>query len=60
MKRETGEGPRSRGRDSCTAPATVSEGLENGVTIQVPEFIPSGVRVRVNPNTGEYLDRAKD
>jgi len=30
------------------------------VTIQVPEFIPSGVRVRVNPNTGEYLDRAKD
>jgi len=34
--------------------------LENGVTIQVPEFIPSGVRVRVNPNTGEYLDRAKD
>lgn len=34
--------------------------LENGVTVQVPEFIPSGVRVRVNPNTGEYLDRAKD
>jgi elongation factor P len=34
--------------------------LENGVTIQVPEFIPAGVRVRVNPNTGEYLDRAKD
>ena len=33
--------------------------LENGVTIQVPEFIPSGVRVRVNPNTGEYMDRAK-
>lgn len=34
--------------------------LENGVTIQVPEFIPTGARVRVNPNTGEYLDRAKD
>lgn len=34
--------------------------LENGVTIQVPEFVPSGIRVRVNPNTGEYLDRAKD
>jgi len=34
--------------------------LENGVTVQVPEFIPSGVRIRVNPNTGEYLDRAKD
>ena len=34
--------------------------LDNGVTIQVPEFIPSGVRVRVNPNTGEYLERAKE
>jgi elongation factor P len=33
--------------------------LENGVTVNVPEFIPSGVRIRVNPNTGEYLDRAK-
>jgi len=27
--------------------------------VTVPEFIPTGVRVRVNPNTGEYLDRAK-
>src|ERR671917_1270603 len=34
--------------------------LENGVTINVPEFINSGERVRVNPATGEYLDRAKD
>lgn len=34
--------------------------LENGVTVQIPEFIPPGVRIRVNPNTGEYLDRAKD
>ena len=34
--------------------------LENGVTINVPEFISSGERVRVNPATGEYLDRAKD
>ena len=34
--------------------------LENGVTIQVPEFIATGERVRVNPNTGEYMDRAKD
>ena len=34
--------------------------LENGVTVQVPEFIASGERVRVNPNTGEYMDRAKD
>ncbi len=34
--------------------------LENGVTINVPEFIGTGERVRVNPSTGEYLDRAKD
>jgi elongation factor P len=34
--------------------------LENGVTVNVPEFVSTGERVRVNPNTGEYLDRAKD
>jgi hypothetical protein len=26
----------------------------------VPEFVGVGERVRVNPNTGEYIDRAKD
>jgi Elongation factor P, C-terminal. len=30
------------------------------VTINVPEFVRTGEKVRVNPNTGEYLDRAKD
>ncbi len=34
--------------------------LENGVTVNVPEFVEQGTRVRVNPSTGEYLDRAKD
>ncbi|MGQ0764426.1 MAG: elongation factor P [Gemmatimonadota bacterium] len=34
--------------------------LENGVTINIPEFIGTGERVRVNPSTGEYLDRARD
>ena len=34
--------------------------LENGVTINVPEFIKTGEKVRVNPSTGEYMDRAKD
>lgn len=33
--------------------------LENGVTVTVPEFVPTGERIRVNPNTGEYIDRAK-
>ena len=34
--------------------------LENGVMVNVPEFVEQGTRVRVNPATGEYLDRAKD
>ena len=34
--------------------------LENGVTVNVPEFIGTGERIRVNPATGEYLERAKD
>ena len=33
--------------------------LENGVTVNVPEFVGTGEKVRVNPTTGEYLDRAK-
>jgi elongation factor P len=34
--------------------------LENGVTVNVPDFISTGERVRVNPNTSEYLERAKN
>lgn len=34
--------------------------LDNGVTVNVPEFVSVGERVRVNPGTGEYIDRAKD
>jgi elongation factor P len=33
--------------------------LNNGVTIQVPEFLGDGVKVRVDPRTGTYLERAK-
>src|SRR5688500_18158449 len=33
--------------------------LENGVTVNVPEFIGTGDKVRVNPSTGEYQERAK-
>jgi elongation factor P len=32
--------------------------LVNGVQLQVPSFIKEGSRIRVNPNTGEYLSRA--
>ncbi len=34
--------------------------LENGVTVNVPEFISTGERLRINPATGEYMDRAKE
>jgi elongation factor P len=33
--------------------------LENGVTVNVPEFVNIGEKIRVNPTTGEYQDRAK-
>src|SRR5215831_3837764 len=31
--------------------------LENGVTINVPEFVGTGDKVKVNPTTGEYQER---
>jgi len=33
--------------------------LENGVTIQVPPFITTGERIRVNPNESKYIERVK-
>lgn len=33
--------------------------LNNGVTIQVPDFLGEGDRVRVDPRSGTYLERAK-
>ena len=33
--------------------------LENGVTIQVPPFINQGDRIRVDPNDGRYIERAR-
>ena len=33
--------------------------LENGVTVNVPEFVGIGDKVKVNPSTGEYQERAK-
>jgi len=33
--------------------------LENGVTIQVPQFITTGERIRVNPNESKYIERVK-
>jgi elongation factor P len=45
---------RSATKTASTKPAT----LENGVTVNVPEFVRTGEKIRVNPETGEYLDRA--
>ena len=42
-------------KTSSTKPAK----LENGVTINVPEFVGTGDKVKVNPATGEYQERAK-
>ena len=33
--------------------------LDTGVTIQVPAFIKEGDRIRVDPNRGAYIERAK-
>ena len=33
--------------------------LENGVTLQVPPFVESGEKVRVNPTESRYLERVK-
>ena len=34
--------------------------LETGITIQVPPFLKSGEKVKVDTRTGEYLGRAKE
>lgn len=52
---ETSPVMRSATKTASTKPAKLS----NGVTIQVPEFISEGEKVRVNPREGVYLERAK-
>lgn len=42
-------------KTASSKPATLS----NGVTIQVPEFVETGERVRVNPRERAYLERVK-
>ncbi len=48
--------PAVRGNSATarTKPAT----LETGLVIQVPEYLESGVRVKVDTRTGEFLSRA--
>lgn len=51
----TEPGVRGDTKTSVTKPAK----LENGVTVQVPAFVEVGDVVRVDPETGEYLERAR-
>jgi len=52
---ETAPVMRSATKSASTKPAKLS----NGVTVQVPDFVNEGDRVRVDPRVGEYLERAK-
>jgi elongation factor P len=47
----------SRGNttSNLTKPATV----ENGETVQVPAFVEMGELIRINAQTGEYIERAR-
>ncbi|HUG42754.1 MAG TPA: elongation factor P [Acidobacteriota bacterium] len=49
--------PELRGATASNSPKPAR--LETGVTIQVPAFIKEGDRIRVDPNEGVYLERAK-
>jgi elongation factor P len=46
-------------RGATKTASTKPAKLANGVTIQVPEFISEGEKVRVDPRQGAYLERAK-
>ncbi|MBI2403319.1 MAG: elongation factor P, partial [Gemmatimonadetes bacterium] len=52
---ETAPVMRTATKTASTKPAK----LNNGVTIQVPDFLGEGDRVRVDPRSGTYLERAK-
>ena len=52
---ETAPVMRSATKTASTKPAKLS----NGVTVQVPDFVNEGDRVRVDPRVGEYLERAR-
>ncbi|HKC49538.1 MAG TPA: elongation factor P [Myxococcota bacterium] len=46
-------------RGQTAAKSQKSAVLENGVTIQVPPFIESGDKLRVDPAEARYIERAK-
>ena len=46
-------------RGATVSNVTKPAKLETGVVVQVPPFIKEGERIRVDPNDGRYLERAK-
>src|SRR5256886_10979272 len=46
-------------RGATKTASTKPAKLSNGVTIQVPEFISEGEKLRVDPRQSAYLERAK-
>jgi len=52
---ETSPVMRGATKTASTKPAK----LNNGMTINVPEFLEEGTKVRVDPRTGAYLERAR-
>ena len=51
---ECDPGIKGNSATSRTKPAT----LETGLTVQVPEYLKQGERVKVDTRSGEYLSRA--
>ena len=49
--------PELRGATASNSPKPAT--LETGVVVQVPPFIRPGDLIRVDPNEGRYLERAK-
>ncbi len=52
---ETNPAMKTATKTASTKPAVLS----NGVTIQVPEFVENGEKVRVNPRERAYIERVK-
>ena len=44
--------------DATVTGRTKSATLSNGVVVQVPEYMESGERVKVNTETGKFMARA--
>jgi elongation factor P len=51
---DTAPGMKAASASSRTKPATLTTGL----VVQVPEYLATGERIRVNTGTGEYISRA--